>query len=118
ENLSIIILKLTEQISEEEIMSMADIVGEFFVRILSTKISSPLFEKLQSTLRDKHATSYLIYYECRHFCADKQFVNRCTFIRGMWVGILSELYGQPIKVIELMHAGKRDTYCMVELGPK
>ena len=115
ENLSRIINKMTETESESEIMNLSELVGEYIVKILITKIDEPLIKKLQSTLQDRHASSYLMYYECRKFCADKKFVNRCTFIRGMWVGILSEVFGTPIKIKELFHAGKRDRYCMLEL---
>ena len=117
-NLSLIIMKLTENQKEDAIMNIAEIVGEFFVKILSTKISDPLNTKLQSTLKDKHANSYLIYYDCRVFCAEKKFVNRCTFIRGMWVGILNEIFGRQVMIKELFHAGKRDRYCMIELVPE
>ncbi|MGC9780236.1 MAG: hypothetical protein HZR80_13405 [Candidatus Heimdallarchaeota archaeon] len=118
ENLSLIIMKLTENEEENEILNMSEILGEFVVKILSTKISGSLISRLQTTLRDRHAINYLIYYECRLFCADKKFVNRCTFIRGMWVGLLSEIFSIPIKIKELYHAGKRDRYCMLELVPK
>lgn len=117
-NLSFIILKLTENEKEEEIVNMSEIIGEFLVKILSTKITDPLIGKLQSTLRDKHANSYLIYYDCRFFCAEKKFVNRCTFIRYMWVGILNEIFGRQVMIKELFHAGKRDKYCMLELVPE
>ncbi|HUT80195.1 MAG TPA: hypothetical protein VMZ29_03255 [Candidatus Bathyarchaeia archaeon] len=118
ENLSFIIMKLTETESEADIQNTAEIVGEFFVKLLKTKTTGQLFDYLQTTLRDKHANSYLLYYECRLFCADKKFVNRCTFIRGLWVGILSEIFGIQLKTKELLHAGKRDSYCMLELAPK
>ncbi|NPE08959.1 MAG: hypothetical protein GNW80_11815 [Asgard group archaeon] len=117
-NLSFIIMKLTENEKEDEIVNMSEIVGEFLVKILSTKITDPLIGKLQSTLRDKHASSYLIYYDCRSFCAEKKFVNRCTFIRNMWVGILNEIFGRQVMIKELYHAGKRDKYCMMELVPE
>ena len=117
-NLSFIIMKLTENEKEEEIVNMSEIIGEFLVKILSTKITDPLIGKLQSTLRDKHASSYLIYYDCRFFCAEKKFVNRCTFIRNMWVGILNEIFGRQVMIKELYHAGKRDKYCMMELVPE
>jgi predicted hydrocarbon binding protein len=117
-NLSLIIMKLTENEKEEEIINMAEIVGEFFVKILSTKMTDPIITKLQSTLQDKHANNYLIYYDCRFFCAEKKFVNRCTFIRGMWVGILNEIFGRQVIIKELYHAGKRDRYCMIELVPE
>lgn len=117
-NLSFIIMKLTENEKEEEIVNMSEIVGEFLVKILSTKITDSLINKLQSTLRDKHASSYLIYYDCRFFCAEKKFVNRCTFIRSMWVGILNEIFGRQVMIKELYHAGKRDKYCMLELVPE
>jgi len=117
-NLSFIIMKLTENEKEEEIINMSEIIGEFTVKILSTKITDPLINKLQSTLRDKHANNYLIYYDCRLFCAEKKFVNRCTFIRGMWVGILNEIFGRQVMIKELYHAGKRDRYCMLELVPE
>jgi len=117
-NLSFIIMKLIENEKEEEIVNMSEIVGEFLVKILSTKITDPLIGKLQSTLRDKHASSYLIYYDCRFFCAEKKFVNRCIFIRNMWVGILNEIFGRQVMIKELFHAGKRDKYCMLELVPE
>ncbi len=117
-NLSFIIMKLTEDEKEEEIVNMSEIIGEFLVKILSTRITDPLISKLQSTLRDKHASSYLIYYDCRFFCAEKKFVNRCTFIRNMWVGILNEIFGRQVMIKELFHAGKRDKYCMMELVPE
>ncbi len=117
-NLSLIMMKLTENEEEEEIINMAEIMGEFFVKILSTKITDPLNTKLQSTLKDKHASSYLIYYDCRVFCAEKKFVNRCSFIRGMWVGILNEIFGRQVIIKELFHASKRDRYCMIELVPE
>ncbi|MCK5159718.1 MAG: hypothetical protein KAR08_11200, partial [Candidatus Heimdallarchaeota archaeon] len=117
-NLSFIIMKLTENEKEKEIVNMSEIIGEFLVKILSTKITDPLIGKLQSTLRDKHASSYLIYYDCRFFCAEKKFVNRCTFIRNMWVGILNEIFGRQVMIKELYHAGKRDKYCMMELVPE
>jgi len=117
-NLSRLIKKLTENVAEEEILNMAEIIGEFFAKLLKTKISEPLLNKLQPTLTDKHASSYLIYYECRHFCAENQFTNRCIFVRGMWVGILGEILGFPIKIKEVLHAGKRDRYCMLELVPE
>ncbi len=117
-NLSFIIMKLIEDEKEEEIVNMSEIVGEFLVKILSTKITDPLIGKLQSTLRDKHASSYLIYYDCRFFCAEKKFVNRCIFIRNMWVGILNEIFGRQVMIKELFHAGKRDKYCMLELVPE
>ncbi|MHA1121525.1 MAG: hypothetical protein ACTSPC_01770 [Candidatus Heimdallarchaeota archaeon] len=117
-NLSFIIMKLTENEKEEEIINMSEIVGEFLVKILSTRITDPLINKLQSTLRDKHASSYLIYYDCRIFCAEKKFVNRCTFIQNMWVGILNEIFGRQIMIKEVLHAGKRDRYCMLELVPE
>lgn len=115
ENLSIIIMKLTEGQEEKEIINMAEIIGEFFIKILKSRISVDPFNTLISTLRDKHAKSYLLYYECRNFCAERKFAHRCTFIRGMWIGILNEIFGFQVKVNELMHAGKRDSYCMLEL---
>ncbi|MBN1329263.1 MAG: hypothetical protein JXA54_07295 [Candidatus Heimdallarchaeota archaeon] len=118
DNLSFIMLKLTENESEGDIQNTAEIIGEFFVKLLKTKTTGQLFDFLQTTIRDKHATSYLIYYECRQFCADRKFVNRCTFIRGLWIGILSEIFGLQLKVKELLHAGKRDSYCMLELTVK
>ncbi|MFW9922374.1 MAG: hypothetical protein ACFFDW_03695 [Candidatus Thorarchaeota archaeon] len=114
-NLSRFIMKITEDESEEEILNVAELIGEFIVKILTTKINEPLIGKLQSTLQDRHANSYLIYYECLLFCAQKKFTNRCVFIRGMWLGILSEIYGVPMKIKEVFHAGKRDRYCMLEL---
>jgi hypothetical protein len=117
DNLSLIIMKLTEEQSEKDVQNMAEIVGEFFVKLLKTKVSDSLINKLQSTLQDSQASNYLIYYECRVFCADKKITNRCVFIRSMWIGILHEIYGFPIKVKELFHAGKRDRYCMIELVP-
>jgi hypothetical protein len=117
DNVSIIIMKLTENQPEEEIINMAEIIGEFFVKLLSTKVSDPLLTKLQSTLQDRHAKNYLIYYNCRQFCAEKKFVNRCLFFRSMWLGILNEIFGFPLKIKELFHAGKRDTYCMLEIIP-
>ena len=116
-NLSRFITKIIEEETEEEILNVSELIGEFIVKILTTKTNEPLSNLLQSTLQDRHAKSYLIYYECRKFCADKKMPNRCTFIRGMWVGILSEIYGIPIKIKELFHAGKRDRYCMMELVP-
>jgi len=116
-NLSKIINKITENEDEAEIMNLSELVGEFIVKILSSKINEPLITKLQTTLQDRHSESYLIYYECRKFCAGKKFVNRCTFIRSMWVGILSEIFGVQMKIKELFHAGKRDRYCMLELTP-
>ncbi|NHJ47393.1 MAG: hypothetical protein FK733_06345 [Asgard group archaeon] len=117
ENLSLLIMKLTDEQSEKDIQNMAEIVGEFFIKLLQTKVSDSLISKLQSTLQDRQASNYLIYYECRVFCADKKFINRCIFIRSMWLGILNEIFGFPIKVKELFHAGKRDRYCMIELVP-
>ncbi|NHJ41300.1 MAG: hypothetical protein FK731_14810 [Asgard group archaeon] len=117
ENVSLIIMKLTEKQSEKDLVNMAEIIGEFFVKLLSTKVTDPLIEKLQSTLQDRHATNYLIYYDCRQFCAEKKFVNRCLFFRSMWLGILNEIYGFPLIVKELFHAGKRDRYCMLEIVP-
>ena len=52
ENISLIIMKLTENQSEKDLVNMAEIVGEFFVKLLSTKVSDPLISKLQSTLQD------------------------------------------------------------------
>ncbi len=117
-NLSRFITKIIEDETEEEILNLSELIGEFIVKILITKTNEPLIGLLQSTLQDCHADSYLIYYECRKFCAEKQLPNRCAFIRGMWVGILSEIFGIQIKIKELFHAGKRDRYCMVELTPE
>lgn len=117
-NLSRFITKIIADETEEEILNLSELVGEFIVKILITKTNEPLINVLQSTLQDRHASSYLIYYECRKFCAEKQLPNRCAFIRGMWVGILSEIFGIPIKIKELFHAGKRDRYCMMELVPE
>jgi hypothetical protein len=117
ENLSILIMKLTEDQSEKDIMNMAELVGEFFSKLLKTKVSGSLASKMQSTLQDRHASNYLIYYDCKIFCAERTFVNRCVFIRSMWLGILNEIYGFPLNVKELFHAGKRDRYCMLELVP-
>jgi len=114
-NLSRFIMKLTGDETDEEIRNLSELVGEFIAKILSTKIDGPLIDHLQNTLQDRHATTYLIYYDCRTFCANKRFENRCKFIRGMWVGILGEIYGMPITIKEVLHAGKRDTYCMMEL---
>jgi hypothetical protein len=118
ENLSFLILKMIEDEPEEEIISLATILGEFIVKILSTQIEDSLLAKLQSTLQDRHATSYLIYYDRCKFCADKKYEGRCSFIHGLWLGILSEIYGIPIEIKSVLHAGKRDRYCMVELEPK
>lgn len=117
-NLLHFITKIIEEEPEEEILNLSELIGEFIVKILATKTNEPLINSLQSTLQDRHANSYLIYYECRKFCAEKKFPNRCTFIRGMWVGILSEIFGMPVKIKELFHAGKRDRYCMMELVPE
>ena len=117
-NLSRLILKLTENQLDEDISNLSELVGEFIVKILSTKVNIPLLDALQTTLRDRHLNSYLIYYECRKFCANKTFEKRCTFIRNMWVGILSEIFGIPMTIKDVLHAGKRDTYCMVEIIPK
>ncbi|RLI69078.1 hypothetical protein DRO91_03890 [Candidatus Heimdallarchaeota archaeon] len=117
-NISIIIKKLTEKAPEEEILNMAEIIGEFFAKFLKTKISDALYDKLQPTLKDKHATSYLVYYDCKQFCSNDRFINRCIFIRGMWTGILSEVLGFPIQIKEVLHAGKRDRYCMIEFEPE
>ncbi len=116
ENLSFIILRLTESEPENDILNTAEIVGEFLVKLLNTKTTGQLYDTLQPTLRDKHAASYLLYYDCRIFCADRKFVNRCTFVRGLWIGILSEIFGLPLKIKELLHAGKRDSYCMLEIA--
>lgn len=116
-NLSRFIRKLTGNESDEEIRNLSELVGEFIAKILSTKVGGPLIDQLQNTLQDRHANTYLIYYDCRTFCANKRFENRCKFIRGMWVGILGEIYGMPITIKEVLHAGKRDTYCMMELVP-
>ncbi|NHJ83854.1 MAG: hypothetical protein FK734_00245 [Asgard group archaeon] len=117
-NLSLIIMRLTESHADDEILAMAEIIGEFFAKILSTKVSGSLIERLQGTLSDTKLPNYLIYYECRLFCTDKKFVNRCHFIRGMWIGILSEILGRQLQIKELFHAGKRDKYCMIELIPE
>jgi len=116
-NLSRFITKIIDQETEEEILNVSELIGEFIVKILTTKTNEPLIKLLQTTLQDRHAKSYLIYYECRKFCAENKIPNRCTFIRGMWVGILSEIFGVPIKIKELFHAGKRDRFCMVEFVP-
>ena len=118
ENMSRIIMKITEDESDEEIHNIAELLGEFIAKILATRVGGSLEKKLQSTLTDKNAESFLIYYECRAFCAERQFDKRCTFIRSLWVGMLSEIFGHPMKIKEVFHAGKRDRYCMIELVPK
>ncbi len=117
ENMSRLVMKITEGETEEEIQNIAELIGEFIAKILATRVGGSLINKLQSTLTDKDASSYLIYYECRTFCADKEFTNRCIFIRSLWVGMLSEIFGYPIMKKEVFHAGKRDRYCMIELVP-
>jgi predicted hydrocarbon binding protein len=118
ENLSFLIPKLVENEEPEEILNLSELLGEFVAKILKQRIDESIIELLQPTLQDRHANSYLIYYEQRSFCADKQVENRCHFIHGLWVGILSEVYSMPMKINEVYHAGKRDKYCMVELIPK
>ncbi|MHA1440792.1 MAG: hypothetical protein ACTSPK_02870 [Candidatus Heimdallarchaeota archaeon] len=118
ENMSRIIMKITEGESDEEIQNIAELLGEFIAKILATRVGGSLEKKLQSTLADKNAESYLIYYECRAFCAEREFDKRCTFIRSLWVGMLSEIFGYQMKIKEVFHAGKRDRYCMIELAPK
>ena len=118
ENMSRLVMKITEDESEEEIQNIAELIGEFIAKILATRVGGSLINKLQSTLADKNASSYLIYYECRSFCADNEFMNRCIFIRSLWVGMLSEIFGSPMMIKEVFHAGKRDRYCMIELAPK
>ncbi|MHA1125864.1 MAG: hypothetical protein ACTSSB_12570 [Candidatus Heimdallarchaeota archaeon] len=118
ENMSRLIMKITEDESEDEIRNVAELLGSFIAKILATRVGGSLEKKLQSTLLDSNASSYLIYYECRTFCADREFDKRCMFIRSLWVGMLSEIFGHPIMIKEVFHAGKRDRYCMIELEPK
>ena len=117
-SLSILIQELSEDESEEEIYNISEIIGEYIVKILKTRYKESLVEKLQTTLQDRNADNYLIYFDCRSFCAERNFDNRCLFIRGLWVGILSEIYGKTLKIKEVLHAGKRDRYCMIEILPK
>lgn len=118
ENMSRIIMKITQDESEEDIRNMAELLGEYIAKILATRVGGSLEKKLQSTLVDKNAESYLIYYACRAFCAEREFDKRCTFIRSLWVGMLSEIFGYKMMIKEVFHAGKRDKYCMIELAPK
>lgn len=113
-NLNLFIHKIITKEKKEEIPNVARLFGEFVVKILTTKLDRAVINYLQPTLRDRHAESYFIYYPKQSFCSNDQIPDRCVFIHGLWLSILEEIYGMPIEIKEVFHAGKRDQYCMVE----
>ncbi|MBD3192026.1 MAG: hypothetical protein GF308_15370 [Candidatus Heimdallarchaeota archaeon] len=113
-NLNLFIHKIINKEKKEEILNVARLFGEFVVKILTTKLDKAVINYLQPTLRDRHADSYFIYYPKQSFCSNNQIAERCVFIHGLWLNILEEIYGMPIEIKEVFHAGKRDQYCMVE----
>ena len=106
-------------------LSIGKSLGQYLMRIYSSKIDDDLKSILEESIRTSLSSSLWCEYKARVFChlspEDRCKTSNqqvCDVVMGIWAGILSESLDEEYDFTERIPArGTGDRFCLSELAP-